>query len=201
MSSPKSKAKAGPEALSSFAADAADHPDFRYIRYYWKQDGPKSGIASAILAKLTPAGHQAARHDLLLPKSAPGEYSELAHLLDRYDATQPGIERNGYAQFTIDLPADRPIHAGWEQIRAWVLNYFVRQFDLAAVMVLHIPFRAGSSNPTHIHILLPARRLGPNGFAFHARATCSDDGCKEALIDWQTFSKDYGWLAGPSPPQ
>lgn len=66
----KTKVKPGPEALSCFRADASAHPEFRYHRFFWKENGPKSGIASAVLAKLQPAGHQAARHDLLLPISA-----------------------------------------------------------------------------------------------------------------------------------
>lgn len=182
------KIKTGPEELSCFSLDAAGHPEFRYIRYYWKGDGPRVGIASAILSKLTPAGHQAARHDLLLPASAPGEYADLPYLLERYDATLPTVERNGYAQFNIYLSGDRPHHASWEQVRAWVLNYFVRQHLLAAVMVLHVPHLAGSANSPHIHVLTPARRLGANGFGPHARDVCSDAGAADALAHWLSFT-------------
>lgn len=185
--SAKAKVKDEPEALSCFVADAADDPGFRYIRYFWKANGPKCGIAAAVSAKLNPAGHEAARHDVLVPASAPGEYAQLSHLLARYDATQPLIERNAYAQFTLDIDADVPIHVGWEQARSWVMTYFVQQHQLAAVLVLHMPFLAGSGNHSHVHILLPARRLGPNGFAFHARATCSDEGHKDALANWTAF--------------
>lgn len=185
--SAKTKVKSRPEALSCFRADASAHPGFRYHRFFWKQTGLKSGITSAVLVKLHPAGHQAARHDLLLPTSAPGEYSDLHHLLARYDATQPAIERNGYAQFTIDLSGDRPLHVSWEDVRAWVRCYFVDRLQLAAVMVLHAPYLAGSANDPHIHILIPARRLGPNGFGAHARDVCSDTGFAEALADWNAF--------------
>ena len=181
------KSKAGPEAMSCFDLDWPTQPDFRYMRWYWKADGPRSGIAAAILAKLTPAGHQAARHDLLLPDSAPGEYADLRYLLERYDATQPAIERNGYAQFNIILASDRPLHAGWELVRAWALRYFVRELQLAAVLVLHAPFLAGSANEPHVHILVPARRLTANGFGPHARNTCSDVGASEALANWLAF--------------
>ena len=182
--SAKIKVTARPEALACFRADASAHPEFRYHRFFWRENGPKSGIASAVLAKLQPAGHQAARHDLLLPVSASGEYSDLDHLLARYDATQPAIERNGYAQFTIDLSSERPLHASWEEIRVWVRSYFVDRLQLAAIMVLHAPFMAGSANDPHIHILIPARRLGANGFGVHARDVCSDSGYADALADW-----------------
>ena len=71
------RSKSGPEKLSAYVLDTADYAHFRYIRYYWKSGGPRVGIAAALLAKLTPAGHQAARHDLLLPDLAPGEYPQL----------------------------------------------------------------------------------------------------------------------------
>ena len=183
----KNQVKAGPEALSCFRADCSGQPDFRYQRYFWKEHGPRTGITSAFRAKLQPAGHQAARHDLLLPATAPGEYSDLDLLLARYDATQPSIERNGYAQFTIDLNSDLPLHGSWEEIRAWVRSYFVGRLQLAALMVLHAPFLAGSANDPHVHILIPARRLGANGFGLHARDVCCDEGNVEALADWNAF--------------
>lgn len=195
--SPKIKTKATtkpePESLSRYVVDASDHPGFRYIRHFWKENGLKSGIKTAVLAKLQPAGHPAARHDLLLPANAAGEYADLDYLLTRYDATQPLIERNAYLQYTVDLPADRPAHFGWEQVREWVMGYFVRELQLAALLVLHMPFRAGSANPSHVHILLPARRIGPDGFAFHARSSCSDEGFKDGLTSWTAFcaSKEH----------
>ena len=180
-------AKPEPEALSCFRADCSGQPNFRYQRYFWKESGPRTGIAATVRAKLQPAGHQAARHDLLLPPTSPGEYSDLDHLLARFDATQPSIERNGFAQFTIDLSSDLPLHASWEDIRAWVRSYFVSRLQLAALMVLHAPFMAGSANDPHVHILLPARRLSANGFGLHARDVCCDEGHAEAQRDWNAF--------------
>ncbi|WP_327752080.1 hypothetical protein VVT58_06480 [Sphingobium sp. SJ10-10] len=190
-------AKPEPEALSRYVADASEHPGFRYARYFWRENGPKCGITTAVLAKLQPAGHPAARHDLLLPAAAAGEYADLDYLLTRYDATQPLIERNGYVQYTIDLLSDRPVHAGWELVREWVMAYFVRELQLAALLVLHMPFRAGSANASHIHILIPARRIGPDGFGAHARSTCSDQGFKDGLNSWMEFQT----VQTPAPVQ
>ncbi len=81
---------------------------------------------------------------------------------------------------------------GWEQVRAWVRSYFVRQEQLAALMVLHLPYLAGSSNAAHIHILLPARRLSMNGFTGQARDVCSDSGCHDAWNAWISFQKEGG---------
>lgn len=192
MTKAKSKqvATSGSEELSCFSLDPAESPGFKYIRYFYKLEAQRAGIASMFMGKLTPNGHTAARHDLLLPDCASGEYLDLAYLLQRYDSMLPAIERNGYAQFTLTLASDRPVHAGWEQIRAWVRSYFVCQQQLAALMVLHLPYLAGSSNPAHIHILLPARRISVNGFSGHARDVCSDQGCREALTSWLAFQKE-----------
>jgi len=57
-----------------------------------------------------------------------------------------------------------------------VLGYFARELQLAVLMVLHAPYLAGSSNDPHVHLLVPARRLGTNGFGLHARDVCSGNG-------------------------
>ncbi|TCU59813.1 hypothetical protein EDF58_102501 [Novosphingobium sp. PhB57] len=184
-----------PEALSCFTLDPADDGSFKYIRYFYKQDAHRDGITDMVIAKLTPAGHKAAHHDLLLPEAASGEYMDLSYLLQRYDAMLPGSERTGYAQFTLTLPSEQPPHVGWEQVRAWVRSYFVRQERLAALMVLHLPYLAGSSNANHIHVVIPARRLSVNGFTGHARDICSDSGCHDASASWLSFQKEEGSCA------
>lgn len=176
-----------PEELSSFSLDFSECPGFKYIRYFYKNERERAGIAPMVLAKLAPKGHAAARHDLLLPGAASGEYQDLRHLLQRFDAMLPRVERNGYAQFTITLPSEQVVHVGWEQVRAWVRSYFVDQQQLAALMVLHLPFLAGSANPNHIHVILPARRLSLHGFSGQARDVFCDQGCREALASWVEF--------------
>jgi hypothetical protein len=188
MTQAKTKAKStlaeAPEELSCFSLDFSECPGFKYIRYFYKEERERVGIAAMFQAKLTPKGHVAARHDLLLPDAASGEYQDLPYLLQRFDTMLPRVERNGYAQFTVTLPPGQAAHVGWEQVRAWVRSYFVNRQQLAALMVLHLPFLAGSANPNHIHVLLPARRLSVHGFSGQARDVCSDQGCREALASW-----------------
>lgn len=184
-----------PEELSCFPLDPAGDGSFKYLRYFYKQDVNRAGITEPVLAKLKPAGHKAAHHDLLLPDAAGGEYMDLGYLLQRYDSMLPAAERTGFAQFTLTLPPDQPPHRGWEQARAWVRSYFVRQEQLAALMVLHLPYLAGSSNASHIHIVVPARRLSVNGFTGQARDVCSDSGCKEAWNAWLSFQMETGSCA------
>ncbi|RSU75857.1 hypothetical protein BRX37_10210 [Sphingomonas sp. S-NIH.Pt3_0716] len=184
-----------PDELSCFPLDPAGDGSFKYLRYFYKPGASRAGIIEPVLAKLTPAGHKAAHNDLLLPDAAGGEYMDLCYLLQRYDAMLPAAERNGFAQFTLRLPPDQPPHRGWEQARAWVRSYFVRQEQLAALMILHLPYLAGSPNASHIHIVLPARRLTVNGFTGHARDIISDGGCHNALNAWLSFQQETGSCA------
>jgi len=176
-----------PTELLLYAASSRDHPEFRYLRRYWRVDGPQCAIGPSVLTKLSPAGHEALRHDLLLPEHAPGDYMDLTHLLARYDASSPTWGRNGYTQFTIDLPPNKALHRGWEKVRSWAWSYFVRDRRLAVLMVLHAPYLAGSHNPSHIHLLVPVRQLEANGFGASVRDISTDEGAEEAYQAWCGF--------------
>lgn len=176
-----------PAELLLYAASSRDHPEFRYLRRYWRVDGPQCAIGPSVLAKLRPAGHEALRHDLLLPEHAPGDYMDLTHLLARYDASSPTWGRNGYTQFTIDLPPNKALHRGWEKVRSWAWSYFVRDRRLAVLMVLHAPYLAGSHNPSHIHLIVPVRQLEANGFGASVRDISTDEGAEEAYQAWCGF--------------
>lgn len=113
----------------------------------------------------------------------------LDHLLTRFDASLPVFERNAYAQVTIDLPRDAPLHLGWERVRSWARQHFPVERSLAAILILHAPHLALSANAPHIHVIVPARRLGANGFGEHARDVNSDEGHRDALGSWLATAK------------
>lgn len=179
---------AAEEKLSAYKQYDPDFPGFRYIRYYWKNIGPRAGITAKVKTKLNPAGHTAFKHDVLLPERACGEYMDLEHLLARCDATFPRSEKTAYAQFTIDLPEHEGWHVGWERVRSWAYDYFVRQYELPVIVILHATGLAGSSNQPHIHLIIPPRRLGANGFGAHVRGVGTDDGFMDALLSWLDYS-------------
>ncbi|GFM29148.1 hypothetical protein [Novosphingobium sp. PY1] len=178
-----------PEELSTFALSDPQFPRFRYLRNYWKTSGPKSGIKTKVMGKLRPAGHVALRHDVLLPHRAPGEYIDVEFLLTRCDATLPRHEKTGFGQFTIDLPEDLGWHVGWEKARSWAASYFVEQYQVPVILILHATSLSGSSNLPHVHAILPPRRLGANGFGAHVPGVCCDDGFELALLSWDDFSQ------------
>ncbi|WP_234791927.1 hypothetical protein [Sphingobium yanoikuyae] len=112
MSKAKSKPATAdqPGFLSFFPLDPAKDGSFKYIRYFYKQDVHRAGIADMVMAKLTPAGHQASRHDLLLPDAASGEYMDLNYLLQRYDASCSVVEVRIWRSSTRNGSASLQIH-------------------------------------------------------------------------------------------
>lgn len=60
------------------------------------------------------------------------------------------------------LPDDR-LHIGWERCRAFAREVLARDRQLATVLVLHAPGRAGVPFRPHCHCLIVPRRVGHLG--------------------------------------
>lgn len=182
---------AAPAELRRFINGAGIHPNFDFTRYWWPSSEGRPGIAQWVQKKLRPGSDpvfgQAARVDVVLPPAVCGEYMHLPFLLERYDQTLPSFEQHAFVQVKFTLPATEPLHVGWERVRGFALEYFARERGLAAILVLHNPGTAGSCNPPHIHLIVPARELTTNGFGATDKRLCSDLGQEECWAAWQVF--------------
>ena len=180
-----------PAILRHFVNGGGSHLDFDFTRYWWEGEGARAGIAPWVEKKMRPGDdpdHGAALGvDLVLPRRAPGDYWDIAHLLGRFDATLPAFERHAFVQVKIGLPEDEPLHVGAEKVRAFARRHFAIERRLAAIIVTHAPAIAGSSNQPHIHVIVPARELGPNGFGITLHRLCSDSGQQEAWEAWKPY--------------
>ena len=123
------------------------------------------------------------RSDLLLPPGAPGNISSIEALVERFDAT-PLVKDEIMVEVKLTLPEDETAHKGWERVRAFALNEFAIKRSLAAVLVLHRPDLAGSSNPRHVHVLVPARKLTIDGFSAKAELLGCADGHRAIWLAW-----------------
>ena len=181
--------------LRQFVNGGGDHADFDFTRYWWEGSGPRTGIASWVEKKIRPGDdpvHGAARHvDLVLPRRAPGDYWDIAHLLARFDATLPAYERHAFVQVKIGLPETEPLHVGAEKVRAFARRHFAIERRLPAIIITHAPAVAGSSNQPHIHVVVPARELGPDGFGVTVHRLCSDTGQQEAWEAWKPYGDQW----------
>ena len=180
----------GDGPIAHFWNGGGRFPNFHFKRHF-RQDPsePMPSLASILLPRFNPIPHYQGsgvplpRADMLLPDTAPGDISSIEGLLARFDVTPP-LRQDVYAEFKITLSQDIPAHAQWEIIRAWAREHFVLERSLAALMVLHRPDLAGSHNPAHVHIFVPARRLSIHGFGEKADLLCSDMGQREAWESW-----------------
>lgn len=178
------------------------YPDGFFVKRYFRQDErePQPPIAELVLKRSEPSpvyqeanAGSACRKvpcEVLLPPDAPGDIMDAADLMQRFDATAP-LAEDIAVEFKITLDETKPIHAAWEQVRAWAYQYFCLELSLAAVIVLHRPGLAGGLNPPHAHIFVPARKLTVNGFGAGARPFCTDTGNQLCFESWSAFSEAW----------
>lgn len=190
------------DAIGEFYNGGGDYPPDFYVKRYFRQDErePQPPIAERILARAHPSpAYQEANGDLanrkprcevLLPPDAPGNIETAEDLMQLFDATLPLKDDIG-VEFKLTLDETKPVHVGWEQVRAWVYQYFCIERSLAAVLILHRPALAGGHRPAHAHIFVPARKLTVNGFGAGARPFCTDEGNWACFQAWSTFREEW----------
>lgn len=126
----------------------------------------------------------------MLPLRVPDDYWDIArHLLARFDATVPAYERHAFVQVTIRMPDIEPHHVGAEKVRAfWRRHFAVERRLPAIIIIIHAPVVFGSWNRPHIHVVLPERELGPDGFGVAVLRLCSGTGQKKAWEAWKPYA-------------
>ena len=108
----------------------------------------------------------AARHEVLLPRSASDLLSHPQALLETFER-QPRTDRKDLAVvLKLQLSMTDALHPGWERARAFARSLFVLEHDLPVLLVMHVPSQSGSRTPAppHIHLMALAQVLGPHGF-------------------------------------
>lgn len=180
--------------IGMFYNNGGHFPNF-YHRRYFRHDAREAppSIGELILPRLnnipdfqrtdenlpvTPP-----RSDLLLPPTAPGCIFDIGTLIKLYDATPP-IRSEVMVEVKISLTKEEPAHQIWEQVRSFAMNEFALKRSLSAVLVMHRPDLAGSNNPRHVHILIPARELTIDGFSAKAEQLGCADGHRAIWEAW-----------------
>jgi hypothetical protein len=183
-----------PATLESFVNGGGFYPGFQFKRGWWEGPGEREGIYSTFASRIQvgdcPKAGMALRHEVLLPDLASSEYLDWEVLVRRFDETLPSFCHDAYAAVKIDLPPDQAPHVGFETVRSYAHEYFVRGKDLPVVLALHVPYMAGSKNRPHTHILIPARQLGAHGFGLACRDLCSDQGHLASFEAWKAFQRE-----------
>ena len=141
------------------------------------------------------------RHDVLLPPWAPADYLDPQTLCRAYAAQGwDGVKDLVIiASFrfpeTISTPPTMTLQSAYELVRAFAYQRLTLDRNLAVVLAMHVPARAGQDGlPPHLHVMALARELGPAGFGPFLRPLASDAGRKVLEEEWMA------WRAGTEPP-
>lgn len=122
------------------------------------------------------------RWDVLLPQHAPDNCADPKTLCDLYEEQAFEGIKDLVLMATLRLPFPDRLHHAWEELRAFCLSRLCLERRLAVVMALHLPVEVGSTNPPHIHLMIPARELNSFGFGALVRPLATDGG-KQILTD------------------
>ena len=174
--------------LACFSDGGGQFPNFRYFRYWWRGEGQRPSIVPLIDKKLRPGDDPrfgiAAKIDLLLPDDAPGDYLDLAHLLERYGARHQPWQQSALVQLNFYLEDGQSAFALFERVRSFCRVQFVSA-GCPVILTLHVPGYAGHENPAHCHAQILPRTLGPMGFgSWHHDLAC-DTGNRSIYAAWQ----------------
>ena len=153
--------------------------------------GPIQTVGQSILRRLCPGTTAAIsepwrpscyRWDVLLPPDAPEACRDPKKLCDLYEEQACHGLKDLAVMATLRFPYPGPLHQVWEQVRAFAYERLCTQRHLAVVAAMHLPVLVGSTNPPHVHLMMPARELCSFGFCEFVRPLATDLG-KQILAD------------------
>jgi len=156
-----------------------------------RQHGDRTNSAlEFVTAKLQPVPPEgggpaitAERAEVVLPIDADDRFAnpfELANEVDRTAVNgKPALL--GYA--TLYYPGATRLHRVWSEVRSFAELIAEREL-VATIVALHAPFRAGSSNPIHAHLMIVPRELNSLGLGRYQHMFCYPRGQRELALLW-----------------
>ena len=171
-----------------------DHPDFGWFRHWHETEIDRPTVTDWIKKKCSPGDDPkfggAARIEVLLPPSAPADYTDIEFLTRRFDETLPPFEKHALVQAKIMLDDDEAWHIGYERVRSFARSHFAQRF--VVILIAHIPGTAGlKGQGNHIHCAVLSRTININGFGGACTTLCSDRGYEAAVTAWQEHKNNW----------
>ena len=164
--------------------------DFSAARFYWPAGaGPRESIAAHFLKKRRPAGAEslhdtAARIEVLLRQDVSDDYADPDFLVQRYEETLAIDETAAFVQVTMRFPHATNLHGPYQRATSWLRSFFVAQYGVPVVAILHAPHLAGSDAPVHLHGLILMKTLSPFSWLRTHRDIASDASIRVAQASW-----------------
>lgn len=103
---------------------------------------------------------------VLLPDNTPPQFRELQHLCNEIDRAENRWDVRTARQFIASLPNELPPGELIRIVYEFILGNFLL-YGLCAVAAIHRGLNLAdlSRNNPHVHVIVPTRTLGPNGFS------------------------------------
>lgn len=100
------------------------------------------------------------------PDNAPPDFYKLQNLCDEIDKTERRYDARTAREFKCSLPNELPVRELILIVNEYIKDNFV-DHDLCAVAAIHEGRNENdpSKNNPHVHIIVPTRSVGPDGFS------------------------------------
>ena len=169
-----------------------EHPDFEFSRHCCKAPENRVGVELWLNKKIFFGEDSrfgcAAKCDLLVPRTAPGDLGRYGTLVDRFDDTLPPYEQHAMIHVKIMLDPAEAWHVGFERVRSYARAHFAHRF--ATVLIAHVPGLVGlKGQGNHIHCAVLSREITINGFDGAYTDLFSDRGYEAKLVAWREHQK------------
>lgn len=103
---------------------------------------------------------------IFLPNNTPPKFHDLQHLCDEIEQAEVRWDARTARQFIGSLPNELPPGELVRIVHEFIENNFV-QYRLCAIAAIHrgLNHDDPSKDNPHVHIVVPTRTVGPNGFS------------------------------------
>jgi hypothetical protein len=125
----------------------------------------------------------AERAEVVLPSDADDRFADPLTLAAEVDRTAVPGKPALLCYVTLYFPQAARLHRVWTEARTFA-ETLARDHEVATIAALHAPFRAGSANPVHAHLLIIPRVLNALGPGKYQHLFCFARGQKELARLW-----------------
>ncbi|WP_233281602.1 hypothetical protein [Sphingomonas changnyeongensis] len=171
--------------------------------YNGRTNDLRSYLAAKILADRPAETIDGARPAMavVLPPGSPGELIDPELLLDEFYRRLPRRETCLGAQFTIYSPEAQSLWDEFDHAYQFARSFIAGTLEVPAIIIQHVPYRAGCIASPHVHILALGLKLGRLGFTSPQSTLASN--CAQVVLQraWDRFCRgsEHTLPIGPMP--
>lgn len=204
-------AKAKPPAGLDYVPEPGPNPHLSYgVVEAANGDEPKRTLSDVVVRRLYPTERPPAGApwdhpscecwDIALPREAPDAFRDPQMLAQAYHLRAGEKIQHLAAVVTLRFPETEDptvrmhLHEGWELSRGFA-GKLTRKFDVACLVIMHVPARSWGMNPPHSHLVIPVRKIGSAfGFSTFVKPLINPaEGRAIVESEWALHRKEAGY--------